>query len=132
MQRTPTCTISRRRNAPVRHAIRAASKAAGARGLRTVRSTPRQTVRLSVGRAGASGPIRASVAIFFAPVAAQARNRATASHARTSSTTAYARRNVRPCRSKWIDPYLLRLSSTISLHSPRESSRIWIAFEFLF
>lgn len=100
MQCTPTCTILRLRNAPVHPAIRAASKAAGERGLRTVRSIRRQTVRLSAGRAGASGPIRGSVAIFFAPVAAQARNRATASPARTSSMMVCARRNARPCKSK--------------------------------
>lgn len=50
-------------------------------------------------QAGASGPIRGSVAIFFAPVAAQARNRATASPARTSSMTVCARRNARPCKN---------------------------------
>lgn len=95
------CIILHRRNASVRNATKAANRAAGVRARKTVKGTRRRIVHPSAGRAGVSVLIHASVAIFFAPVAVPAPNRATVLPARISSMMACARRNVRPCKSKY-------------------------------
>lgn len=84
----------------VRSATRVASRVAGEKDLRTVRGTRRRTARHNAGKAGASGPIHESVVIFFAPVAALALNKATASLARTFSTMEFVHRSVHQCKSK--------------------------------
>lgn len=94
------CITLHRQNAYVQRATRVATRAAGAKVRRTVRSSRRRTVHLNAGRAGASVLISENVAIFFARVVVPVPNKATVLLVRISSTTACARRNVRLCKSK--------------------------------
>lgn len=95
-----TYTISRVRREFVQSATRPANRDAGVRVQRIVKNSPKRTALHSAGRADALVRIPVSAVTFFAPAVAPDPNRVTALPARTSSTTASARRSAHRCRSK--------------------------------